>query len=69
MENIDIKKTCNEISQIKNPLVFLFRLISYSKEIDDINLSIILRIFLKYYPDLVIKYNLKQIFYQELKDK
>jgi hypothetical protein len=69
MENIDIKKTCSEISQITNPLVFLFRLISYTNEIDDINLSIILRIFLKYYPEIAISYNLKQIFYKELKDK
>lgn len=69
MENIDIKKTCSEINQIKNPLVFLFRLISYKNEIDDINLSIILRIFLKYYPDLGIKYNFKKIFYPELNDK
>jgi hypothetical protein len=69
MENIDIKKTCNEISQIKNPVVFLFRLISYIDEIDDINLSIILRIFFKYYPEIGINYNLKQIFYKELKNK
>ena len=69
MENIDIKKTCSEISQIKNPLVFLFKLISYINEIDDINLSIILRIFFKYYPKIGIKYNLKQIFYEELKNK
>ena len=39
MENknsIDIKKTNTDLSQIKNPLVFLFRLISYINEIDDI---------------------------------
>jgi hypothetical protein len=69
MENIDIKKTCNEISQIKNPLVFLFRLLSYINEIDDTNLSIILRIFLKYNPEIAINYNLKQIFIKEFKNK
>lgn len=69
MENIDIKKTCSEISQIKNPLVFLFKLISYSSEIDDINFSIILRIFLKYHTNIGTNYNLKKIFISEIKDK
>ena len=72
MENknsIDIKKTNIDLSQIKNPLVFLFRLISYINEIDDINLSIILRIFLKYHTDIGTNYNLKKILNNELKDK
>ena len=69
MENIDIKKTCNEISQIKYPLVFLFKLISYNNEIDDINFSIILRIFLKYHTNIGTNYNLKNLFISELKYK
>jgi hypothetical protein len=69
MENIDIKKTCNDIIQIKNPLVFLFRLISYIDEIDDTNLSIILRIFFKYHTDIAINYNLKKLLNNELKEK
>jgi hypothetical protein len=69
MENIDIKKTCSEISQIKNPLVFLFKLISYINEIDDINFSIILRIYLKYHTNIGTNYNLKNLFISELKNK
>ena len=68
-KNIDIKKTNYDLSQINNPLVFLFKLISYIDEIDDINLSIILRIFLKYHTNVAINYNLKKIFINELNNK
>jgi len=69
MKDIDIEKTCNEISQIKFPLVFLFKLISYINEIDDVNFSIILRIFLKYHTNIGTNYNLKNLFILELKYK
>lgn len=73
MENnkntIDIKKTGIEISQIKNPVVFLFKLISYIDDIGDINLSIILRIFLKYHSEVGLDFNLKKILSKELKTK
>jgi len=69
MENIDIEKTCNEISQIKYPLVFLFKLISYNNEINDTNFSIVLRIFLKYHTYIGTNYNLKKLFISELKYK
>ena len=73
MENkkstIDIKKINTEIYQIKKPLIFLFRLITYINDIDDIDLSIILRIFLKYHSDVAFNYNLKKLLVNELNNK
>lgn len=59
---INIKKIEIEIEKIKYPLIFLFSLIPHLDMIDDMNLSIILRIFLKYHITSVSNYNIKKIF-------
>jgi hypothetical protein len=59
---IDIKKIEIEIEKIKYPLIFLFSLVPHLNMIDDLNLSIILRIFLKYHITSVSNYNIKKIF-------
>jgi hypothetical protein len=59
---IDIKKLETEIALIKHPLIFLFSLVPHLDIIDDMNLSIILRIFLKYHNESVSNYNIKKIF-------
>lgn len=73
MENkeniIDIKKTNIEICQITTPLIFLFRLMPYMNNIDDISLSIILRIYLKYNSDVAFSFNLKKLLVNELNNK
>jgi hypothetical protein len=65
----DIKINELKISQIKYPLVFLFRVLSYVNELDDINLSIILRLFLKHHFEIGILYNLKMILGIDLQKK
>ena len=54
------------IQNIKCPLVFLFRLFSYKDEINDKDLSIILKTFLKYHTIIAMSFNLKLIFNDEL---
>jgi hypothetical protein len=66
---IDIKKTNLEICQITHPLVFLFRLIPHIEDIDDISLSIILRLYLKHHSDVAFSFNLKKLLVDELKNK
>jgi hypothetical protein len=51
---------------IKNPYIFIFKLISYIEDIDDYDLSIILRLYLKNNINLVIKHNLKNLLMDEL---
>jgi hypothetical protein len=63
---MDIKKTNLEISLIKNPIVFLFYLISWRNELTDENLSICLRLYLKHHLIVALEYNLKKIFRDEL---
>lgn len=64
--NVNIPKLYDEISKIKNPAIFLFSLISYKNEIDDYNFSIILRIFIKFYSNFMLDYNIKNLFSNEL---
>lgn len=59
---LDIKKLETEISLIKYPFIFLFSLVPHLDMIDDMNLSIILRILLKYHKDSMYNYNIKKIF-------
>ena len=66
-QKLDIKKTNLEIGSINNPVVFLFNLITHREEIEDQNLSICLRLFIKHHSIVVLEYNWKQIFLNELK--
>lgn len=71
MENIndnkiDIKKTNLEISLLKNPRIFLFYLITWRNELDDEQLSICLRLYLKNHSIIALEHNLKKIFRDEL---
>jgi hypothetical protein len=63
---MDIKQINLEISKIKNPIIFLFLLISDINKIHDNDLSIILRLYLKHHIDIAINYNLKKILINEL---
>ncbi len=67
--SIDIKKTHDDILKVTSPVVFLFRLIPYMNEIDDINLSIILRIYLKHHANIAFSFNLKKLLANELSNK
>ena len=62
---MDIEKAELEISNIKNPLVFIFELLM-NIDINDLELSIILRLFLKYHSDTAFSINLKELFFDEL---
>ena len=68
MENnqINIAKTCQEIEKIKYPSIFLFNLIAHKNDFDDYDLSIILRIFMKYNSNFMLEYNIKKIFENEV---
>ena len=66
---IDIKKSNLEISQIKYPIIFLFKLITCINYIDDYDFSIILRIFLKYHSNIALTINLKNLFKLELSNR
>jgi hypothetical protein len=59
---LDIKKLETEIELIRYPLIFLFSLVPHLDMIDDMNLSIIFRLFLKYHSESVCNYNIKKIF-------
>lgn len=65
---LDIKKIEIEIEKIKYPLIFLFSLVPHLDTINDMNLSIILRLFLKYHIKSVCDYNIKKIFYKSIPD-
>jgi hypothetical protein len=62
---MDIEKANLDISNIKNPLVFIFDLLT-NIEISDFELSIILKLFLKHHSEIAFTYNLKEIFIEEL---
>lgn len=66
-DQINIKKTSNQIAELKHPIVFLFNLITYKDELSDDNLSICLRLYLKYHTEIALEYNLKGIFKKELR--
>jgi hypothetical protein len=63
---IDILQINNKIENIKNPIIFIFSLIQYKSELGDYNLSIVLRLFIKYHSNILLEYNIKQIFIDEL---
>jgi hypothetical protein len=56
----------NKIKNIKYPIIFIFSLIPYKSEIGDYNLSIVLRLFIKYHSNILLEYNIKKIFIDEL---
>jgi hypothetical protein len=62
---MNIEKANLDISNIKNPLVFIFQLLT-NIEISDYELSIILRLFLKHHSEIAFTNNLKEIFQEEL---
>ena len=62
MEHLNISHISTNIASIKNPLVFLFRLYSYKDDINDSQLSIIFRIFIKYHSHIFFTYNIKLLF-------
>lgn len=59
---INIGKIVEEINNIKYPAIFLFNLITYVNEIDDCELSIIIRIFIKSHSNFMMEYNVKRLF-------
>jgi hypothetical protein len=63
---IDILQINNNIENIKNPIIFLFNLLLYKNELGDYNLSIVLRLFIKYHTNILLEYNIKKIFIDEL---
>jgi hypothetical protein len=63
---IDIKKINLEICKLKYPTVFLFNIITWREELNDNNLSICLRLYLKHHSLVALNYNLKAIFINEL---
>lgn len=65
---IDIKNLSKQISEIKYPLIFLLLLDSYISEIDDYNLSLILRIFLKHHSLVALEVDLKSLWVENLVD-
>lgn len=69
MEKINITQVNNEISNIKYPLIFLFSLLPYINNIDDENLSIIIRLFLKNHYKIALSANLIKLLIPELKNK
>jgi hypothetical protein len=64
--NIDNSQIINNIENIKNPIIFLFNLISYKNKLGDYNLSIVLKLFIKYHTNILLEYNIKKIFIDEL---
>jgi hypothetical protein len=69
MDQINIKKTSLEISNIDSPIFFLLNLIYHQGNISDINFSIILRLFLNFHQNIALNYNLKKLFQNELNNK
>ena len=65
---LNIKKIEIEIEKIKYPFIFLFSLVPHLDTINDMNLSIILRLFLKYHITSVCEYNIKKIFSKSIPD-
>jgi len=63
---MNIKKVSSEIEQLKFPIIFLFRLITYKNDITDKDMSIILRLFLKHHHIIAMEINLKIILCDEL---
>jgi hypothetical protein len=65
---MNISQIDDDIKNIKNPIIFIFNLISYKSELGDNNLSIILRLFIKYHSNILLEYNIMTIFIDELND-
>jgi hypothetical protein len=65
---MNILQINDDIKNIKNPIIFIFNLISYKSELGDNNLSIILRLFIKYHSNILLEYNIMTIFIDELND-
>ena len=63
---INISQINSKIENIKNPLIFIFSLIPYKNELGDYNLSIVLRLFIKYHSNTLLEYNIKKLFINEL---
>jgi hypothetical protein len=63
--NIDFIKINENIQDIKFPIVFICKLISYKDLLDDYTTSIILRIFFKYHFTTVLETNLLLLFMNE----
>ena len=66
---MNILQIDDDIKNIKNPIIFIFSLISYKSELGDNNLSIILRLFIKYHSNILLEYNIMTIFIDELNDE
>jgi hypothetical protein len=66
---MNINKANSEIKNIKYPYFFLFNLITYFTELDDYNLSLILRLFLKNHMEVALNTNLLNILFNELESK
>jgi hypothetical protein len=58
---MNIKLISNEIEQIKFPIIFLFKLITYKNDISDKDMSIILKLFLKHHIYIAMEINIKII--------
>lgn len=65
-KELNIDQVNLEISKIQNPLTFLFLLLTTVDKINDHDLSIILRLYLKHHYNIALTCNLKKIFINEL---
>ena len=63
---MDIRKASLEIERLQEPVIFLFKLISYKDNINDTDFSIILKLFLKHHIIIGLDFNLKKLFQHEL---
>lgn len=63
MENkLNIQLMDNYIKELKHPVLFLFKLSYYEDNIEIYDLDIILRLFIKYHSNILLNYNIRDIF-------
>jgi hypothetical protein len=59
---MDTNNIKENIKNVKNPIIFLYLLLSHKNDIGDYYLSYILRLFMCYHTDIVLSYRIKKIF-------
>lgn len=59
---MNIRQIYLDIEKIKYPCIFLFNLIAHLDQINDHDLSIVLRIFMGLHTDFMFEYNIKKLF-------
>ncbi len=63
---INISVIYGQIEKIKYPSIFLFSLIAHKNDLEDYELSILLRIFMKYHSNYMMEINVKKLFANEI---